>query len=48
MSQSRLNPRYGDCRPQEIDPDNVFTVTPFGGEKIVVGWQDLALVVEAR
>lgn len=40
--------RYGDCRPAEIDPDNVFTITPFGGENIVVGWQDLAYVIEAR
>lgn len=40
--------QYGDCRPKEIDPDNVFNITPFGGEKIVVGWQDLAFVVEAR
>jgi cell division protein FtsA len=40
--------RYGDCRPDEIDPDNVFTVTPFSGESIVVGWQDLAYVIEAR
>jgi cell division protein FtsA len=40
--------RYGDCRPKEIDSDNVFNVTPFGGEKIIVGWQDLAFVVEAR
>ncbi|MBE2201312.1 MAG: cell division protein FtsA [Anaerolinea sp.] len=40
--------RYGDCRPQEIDGDNVFTVEPFGGEKIQVGRQDLAYVIEAR
>ncbi len=40
--------RYGDCRPNEIDPDYVFTVEPFGGEKIQVGRQDLAYVVEAR
>ncbi|MCA9933276.1 MAG: cell division protein FtsA [Ardenticatenaceae bacterium] len=40
--------RYGDCRPDEIDPDYVFTVEPFGGEKIQVGRQDLARVVEAR
>ena len=40
--------RYGDCRPAEIDADYVFTVEPFGGEKIQVGRQDLAYVVEAR
>ena len=40
--------RYGDCRPEEIDPDVVFTVEPFGGEKIQVGRQDLAYVIEAR
>lgn len=40
--------RYGDCRPKEIDPDYVFTVEPFGGEKIQVGRQDLAHVIEAR
>lgn len=40
--------QYGDCRPAEIDPDFVFTVEPFGGEKIMVGRQDLAQVIEAR
>ena len=40
--------QYGDCRPQEIDADYVFTVEPFGGEKIQVGRQDLAHVIEAR
>lgn len=40
--------KYGDCRPQQIDPEVVFTVEPFGGEKIQVGRQDLAYVVEAR
>jgi cell division protein FtsA len=40
--------KYGDCRPQQIDSDVVFTVEPFGGEKIQVGRQDLAYVVEAR
>ncbi len=40
--------QYGDCRPAEIDPDFVFTVEPFGGEKIHVGRQDLAQVIEAR
>jgi cell division protein FtsA len=40
--------QYGDCRPADIDPDFVFTVEPFGGEKIQVGRQDLAQVIEAR
>ncbi|HET6445011.1 MAG TPA: cell division protein FtsA [candidate division Zixibacteria bacterium] len=40
--------KYGDCRPDEIDPGVVFMVEPFGGEKIQVGRQDLAHVVEAR
>ncbi|CUS02748.2 Cell division protein FtsA [Candidatus Promineifilum breve] len=40
--------QYGDCRPAEIDPDFVFMVEPFGGEKIQVGRQDLAQVIEAR
>lgn len=40
--------QYGDCRPAEIDPSNEFTVKPFSGERIVVGWRDLAYVVEAR
>lgn len=40
--------QYGDCRPSQIDPDNVFTVEPFGGETIQVGRQDLAHVIEAR
>jgi cell division protein FtsA len=40
--------KYGDCRPEQIDPGVVFTVEPFGGEKIQVGRQDLAYVVEAR
>lgn len=40
--------KYGDCRPDKIDPGVVFTVEPFGGEKIQVGRQDLAYVVEAR
>lgn len=39
---------YGDCRPDQIDPNFVFTVEPFGGEKIQVGRQDLAYVIEAR
>jgi cell division protein FtsA len=40
--------KYGDCRPDQIDPGVVFTVEPFGGEKIQVGRQDLAHVIEAR
>jgi len=40
--------RYGDCRPDQIDPSVVFTVEPFGGDKIQVGRQDLAMVVQAR
>jgi cell division protein FtsA len=40
--------RYGDCRPKQIDPEIVFPVEPFGGEKIQVGRQDLAFVIEAR
>lgn len=40
--------RFGDSRPDQIDPDVVFTVEPFGGEKIQVGRQDLAYVIEAR
>ena len=40
--------KYGDCRPDQIDSDVVFTVEPFGGEKIQVGRQDLAYVIEAR
>jgi cell division protein FtsA len=40
--------QYGDCRPAEIDPDFVFSVEPFGGEKIQVSRHDLAQVIEAR
>lgn len=40
--------QFGDCRPKQIDPDIVFPVEPFGGEKIQVGRQDLAYVIEAR
>ncbi|MCP5095473.1 MAG: cell division protein FtsA [Chloroflexi bacterium] len=40
--------QYGDCRPEQIDSEYVFTVEPFGGEKIQVGRQDLAHVIEAR
>lgn len=40
--------QFGDCRPEQIDPNFVFTVEPFGGEKIQVGRQDLAHVIEAR
>ncbi|WP_374688803.1 cell division protein FtsA [Promineifilum sp.] len=44
----RVKIQYGDCRPADIDPDFVFTVEPFGGERIQVGRQDLAQVIEAR
>jgi cell division protein FtsA len=44
----RVKIQFGDCRPNEIDPNYVFTVEPFGGEKIRVGRQDLAHVIEAR
>jgi cell division protein FtsA len=40
--------QFGDCRPDQIDSEFVFTVEPFGGEKIQVGRQDLAYVIEAR
>lgn len=40
--------KYGNCKPQDIDPDNLFKVKPFSGEQIEVGLQDLAYVVEAR
>lgn len=40
--------QFGDCRPNQIDPNIVFPVEPFGGEKIQVGRQDLAYVIEAR
>ncbi len=40
--------QYGDCRPDQIDPDSIFTVEPFGGETIKVGRQELAQVIEAR
>jgi cell division protein FtsA len=40
--------QYASCRPDQIDPESVFSVEPFGGEKIQVGRQDLAVVVEAR
>ncbi|RMG96693.1 MAG: cell division protein FtsA [Chloroflexi bacterium] len=40
--------QYGDCRPEQIDPDSTFTIKPFGGETIQVGRQDLAYVIEAR
>jgi cell division protein FtsA len=44
----RVKLQYGDCRPKEIDANFVFTVEPFSGEKIQVGRQDLAYVIEAR
>jgi cell division protein FtsA len=44
----RVKIQYGDCRPNQIDAGSVFPVEPFGGEKIQVGRQDLAFVIEAR
>lgn len=44
----RVKLQYGDCRPKEIDPESDFTVSPFSGERILVGRQDLATVIEAR
>lgn len=44
----RVKLQYGDCRPKEIDAESVFTVSPFSGEQILVGRQDLATVIEAR
>ena len=44
----RVKLQYGDCRPEQIDASFVFTVEPFSGEKIQVGRQDLASVIEAR
>ena len=44
----RVKLQYGDCRPEQIDSSFVFTVEPFSGEKIQVGRQDLASVIEAR
>jgi cell division protein FtsA len=40
--------QHGDCRPDQIDPESVFTLEPFGGERIRVGRQELAQVIEAR
>jgi cell division protein FtsA len=40
--------QYGDCRPDEIDPESIFTVDQFGEGKIKVGRQELAQVIEAR
>lgn len=39
--------RYGDCRPDQIDPEFIFTVDAFN-ETIQVGRQELAQVIEAR
>ncbi|MFW5940798.1 MAG: cell division protein FtsA [Chloroflexota bacterium] len=44
----RVKLQYGDCRPEEIDSESDFTVSPFSGERILVGRQDLATVIEAR
>ena len=43
----RVKIRYGDCRPEEIDPSFAFTVDAFN-ETIQVGRQELAHVIEAR
>lgn len=40
--------KYGDCRPEQISPTLVFNVEQFNEEKIPVGRQDLAYVIEAR
>src|SRR5690606_21033992 len=44
----KVKVQYGDCRPAEIDSESMFTVAPFSGERIMVGRQDLAAVIEAR
>ena len=40
--------KYGDCRPAQINSTAVFSVEQFSDEKIQVGRQDLAYVIEAR
>ncbi|MDA0244914.1 MAG: cell division protein FtsA [Chloroflexi bacterium] len=40
--------KYGDCRPEQINPTATFSVEQFNDEKIQVGRQDLAFVIEAR
>ncbi len=40
--------KYGDCRPGQINPTATFSVEQFSDEKIQVGRQDLAYVIEAR
>lgn len=40
--------KYGDCRPKQINPTATFGVEQFSDEKIQVGRQDLAYVIEAR
>ena len=40
--------QYGDSRPADIDPEFMFTVEPFGGERIQVARRDLAQVIEDR
>ncbi len=44
----QVKKQYGDCRPDQIAADYTFAVEPFGGERINVGRQDLAHVIEAR
>lgn len=40
--------KYGDCRPEQINATAMFSVEQFNDEKIQVGRQDLAFVIEAR
>ncbi len=40
--------QHGNCRPHDIDPETNFQIKPFSGERIEVGLQELAFVVEAR
>ena len=40
--------KYGNCRPDDLDPEHTFKVKPFSGEQIEVGYRDLAEVIEAR
>jgi len=44
----KIKVQYGDCRPTEIDPTIMFTLEPFGGERIQASRRDLAYVIEAR
>lgn len=40
--------QHSNCRPHDIDPTTNFQIKPFSGERIEVGLQELAFVVEAR